>query len=48
MFTVDKVKEVVLSNTHDTEKIRKIHELLGLEKDVKVEEEDLLYKIPNQ
>lgn len=38
LFTVDRVKEVLLGRTHDTEKLRQIRMLFGLERDVKVEE----------
>lgn len=45
LFTVDRVKEVLLGRTHDTEKLRQIRVLFGLERDVKMEEgEDSVYR----
>jgi hypothetical protein len=38
LFTIDRVKEVLLSNSHDTEKMRLVRVLFGLEREVKVEE----------
>ncbi len=44
LFTVDRVKEVLLGRTHDTEKVRQIRVLFGLESGVKVEEGELVYR----
>jgi hypothetical protein len=42
---IDRVKEVLLGSTHDTEKVRRIRVLFGFEKEVKVEEGELAYRI---
>jgi hypothetical protein len=45
LFVIDRVKEVLLGSTHDTEKVRRIRVLFGFEKEVKVEEGELAYRI---
>lgn len=39
-FTIDRVKEILLSSTHDTEKMRQIRMLFGLNPDIKIEEDE--------